>query len=81
MTIFTVDNEYSDIWFIYDCHGEVVGNPQGYKTFRGANQQANSRHSPVYREIWQRFYAAESAASKQGKHFPRLVNSIKQQGA
>jgi hypothetical protein len=68
-------------YFITDCKGEPVGNPKGYKTFRGASQQANSRRSKVYKEIWQRFYAAETAASKACKDFPRLVNSIKQQGA
>ena len=23
-------------FFVYNCHGQIVGNPNGYKTFRGA---------------------------------------------
>ena len=23
-------------YFVYNCHGQIVGNPKGYKTFRGA---------------------------------------------
>jgi hypothetical protein len=40
------------MYYIYDCNGEVIGNPKGYRTFRGANQQANSRRSKVYPKIW-----------------------------
>lgn len=40
------------MYYIYDCNGEVIGNPKGYRTFRGANQQANSRWSKVYPKLW-----------------------------
>ena len=25
-------------YFLFDCFGDIVGNPKGYKTFRGAAQ-------------------------------------------
>lgn len=41
-------------YFIFDCDDNVIGNPKGYATARGASRQANSRKlQPV---IWQRFY-------------------------
>lgn len=46
-------------FFIYDCNNKVVGNPHGYRTMRGARQQAESRHGKAYRQIWQAYYASE----------------------
>lgn len=31
------------MFFIYDCHGNIAGNPKGYRTLRGASRQANTR--------------------------------------
>jgi hypothetical protein len=45
------------MFYILDCNDEIVGNKKGYRTFRGANQQAHSPRSKVYREIWSRYYA------------------------
>ena len=45
------------MYFIRDCNDEIVGNPKGYRTFRGANQQAHSTRSKVYGELWRRYYA------------------------
>lgn len=33
--------------FIYDCNGQRVGNPNGYKTMGAANGQYNRRKSKV----------------------------------
>lgn len=58
------------MYFIYDCHGSVVGNPKGYRTFVGAERQANGK-SKVSQTIWERFYARSNKDD-------RLVSSIKQ---
>jgi len=44
-------------FFIFDCNDEIVGNPRGYRTIRGAIQQQNKKGSPAYQAIWQAFYA------------------------
>lgn len=44
------------MFYIYDCTGSLVGNPKGYKTFRGAANQTQGR-AKVCREIWARFYS------------------------
>jgi hypothetical protein len=38
-------------YFIYDCASQIVGNPKGYPTYRGASQQAFSTKSKAYAEI------------------------------
>jgi hypothetical protein len=43
--------------FIYDCNNQIVGNPKGYRTFRGADQQAHSTKTKVYGVLWSRYYA------------------------
>jgi hypothetical protein len=45
------------MFYILDCNDAIVGNKKGYRTFRGANQQANSSRSKVYGELWSRYYA------------------------
>lgn len=42
-------------YFIFDCNGRVVGNPKGYATFRGADQQQNQRGSSAYNAIWKAY--------------------------
>jgi hypothetical protein len=49
------------MYFIRDCNDQIVGNPKGYRTFRGANQQANSRFSKINRELWNRLYDKRKA--------------------
>lgn len=44
-------------FFIRDCAGNIVGNPAGYRTMRGAMREANRRGSPAYNAI----YAADAA--------------------
>ena len=41
-------------FFIFDCHGQIVGNPKGYRTHKGASRQAHTRS--LQDLIWQRFY-------------------------
>ena len=55
------------MFFIYDCNNNVIGNPNGYRTFRGANQQAESRYAKAYRQIWQAYYAKEA----EQEHMPK----------
>lgn len=39
-------------FFIRDCNENIVGNPKGYATMRGAIAQQNRPGSPAYRAIW-----------------------------
>ena len=39
-------------YLITDCNACIVGNPKGYRTFKGAEQQANREGS---RAIWASF--------------------------
>lgn len=49
------------MYFIRDCNDVIVGNSKGYRTFRGANQQAHSTRSKVWGELWARYYAKRKA--------------------
>jgi hypothetical protein len=42
----------NDRFFIFDCNGDIVGNPKGYRTIRGAIQQQSQKGSPAWRAIW-----------------------------
>jgi hypothetical protein len=44
-------------YFIKDCNGTIVGNPKGYNTFRGAQNQQNSHKSKTRQAIWEAFDA------------------------
>lgn len=44
--------DQSDNFFIFDCEGNIVGNPKGYRTMKGAQRQQNSHNSKVYRQLW-----------------------------
>ena len=48
-------------YFIRDCNGKIVGNPQGYRTIRGAITQQNRKGSPALRAIWQAYDERERA--------------------
>jgi hypothetical protein len=39
-------------YFIYNCHGHTVGNPKGYKTFRGA-AWVEKRHKGA---LWKTYF-------------------------
>lgn len=40
------------MFFIFDCNGQIVGNPNGYKTMAAAQGQYTRRKSAAYRGIW-----------------------------
>lgn len=48
------------MFYIRDCNDKIIGNPNGYRTMRGAQAQANNHRSPVYRAIWAAFDAQQS---------------------
>lgn len=48
------------MFFIFDCNNDIVGNPKGYKTHRGAQTQCNldkSKPTKTMSLLWDRFYA------------------------
>ena len=45
------------MFYIRDCNDNIVGNPAGYRTMRGAEAQYANRRSKVYRAIWAAFDA------------------------
>jgi hypothetical protein len=49
------------MFYIFDCNAQIVGNPKGYRTMRGAMQQASSPKSPVCRALWAAADALPSA--------------------
>jgi hypothetical protein len=40
-------------YFIFDCQLNPVGNPKGYRTHRGAMQQASAKNSKLKYKLWQ----------------------------
>jgi hypothetical protein len=45
------------MYFIFDCNGDIVGNPKGYKTHKGAQSQCKlNGQSKVMRLLWNRFF-------------------------
>ena len=42
--------------YIFDCMGQIVGNPKGYRTMRGAMQQSEMRKSKAYKEIMANYW-------------------------
>jgi len=40
------------MYYIFDCQGNIVGNPKGYRTIKGAIIQQNRHWSPANRAIW-----------------------------
>ena len=47
-------------YFIFDCNNQLIGNPKGYKTMRGARQQ-KKRLAPL---IWERYERKRESGSK-----------------
>ena len=41
-------------FYIFDCFGNIAGNIHGYRTMRGAMQQASSPKTKLNRYLWQR---------------------------
>ena len=46
------------MFFIRDCNENIVGNPKGYATMRGAEAQTSPR-KPTARAIWTAYDARE----------------------
>ena len=46
-------------YYIRDCNGQIIGNPRGYRTFRGASQQ-EKRLAPL---IWARYWQKRDSGS------------------
>lgn len=47
-------------YFIRDCNDEIVGNPKGYKTMKGATREAWGRHYATIRARFDKKYPADS---------------------
>jgi len=62
-----------DNYYIFDCNGQMLGNPSGYKTHSAASAQTNRKDTTVYIRIWRAFRTAKAL----NPNF-NLVCSIKQ---
>ena len=60
-------------YYIFDCFGSIAGNLSGYRTIRGANQQASSPKSKLNAYLWNRADSYFLPANQTTK----LVYSIK----
>lgn len=45
------------MYFIFDCNHTIVGNPGGYRTFKGARIQQDRQSSKAYKAIHSAFDA------------------------
>ena len=61
------------MYFIYDCNNNVVGNPKGYRTHKGAARQANSVTSPASKALW----AAHKARANKSDRFSAIKRRCK----
>jgi hypothetical protein len=48
-------------FYIQNCQHAIVGNPKGYRTFRGAMQQAENRKGLIYVQILDAYHASKPA--------------------
>lgn len=44
------------LYFILDCKGNIVGNPKGYRTIRGAIREQDKKGSKAYQSIWRAYW-------------------------
>ena len=52
----------ADMFFIFDCHNNIVGNSKGYKTYKGALTQCNIDkrcHTKIMCILMNSFYKQE----------------------
>lgn len=54
-------------YFIFDCLGNVAGNPKGYRTIKGAKRQANSVRTKAGKQIWEAYHANTAKQESEGK--------------
>lgn len=65
-------------YFIRDCLNQIVGNPKGYLTHKGAERQCNMTSSKVFGQIWNTFNTESDKQDAQGVPASgRLIYSIK----
>ena len=57
-------------FYIRDCNGQIVGNPKGYATMRGAQAQTANWRSPAAQAIAQAFQAR--AAGDQSNNYSTI---------
>ena len=59
------------MYFIFDCFHNIVGNPNGYRTFKGAQTQRFKEGSPASNAIYSAFLQSYKLESN------NLVSEIK----
>lgn len=59
------------MYFIFDCFHNIVGNPKGYRTFKGARIQQDKSGSPAFNAI----NSAFNRSYKRGQN--DLISEIK----
>lgn len=67
------------MFYIKDCYGNIVGNPKGYKTMRGAKAQADSVKTKIGKHLWamhEKHIEEQEKAGKTGWQIDRLIYSI-----
>lgn len=42
-------------FFIYDCLGNIAGNPKGYSSHKQAQKQLNTQGSKAFNQVWNVF--------------------------
>ncbi len=71
------------MFFIHDCNDKIVGNPQGYRTMRGAQAQYENHRTKVHKAIWAAVdarKAAEEAANTPLEKRGARICSIRMKG-
>ena len=67
------------MFFIRDCNENIIGNPKGYATMRGAEAQTNPR-KPAGRAIWAAYETRDAMYEQTCMPLPmrrRNVHSIR----
>lgn len=73
------------MYFIFDCNGQIVGNPKGYKTHKGAQTQCNLKYdkqTKIMALLWDRFHAEANMGNKKTRIYSiRWVDQPKSEAA
>lgn len=68
------------MFFIRDCYDNIVGNPKGYRTHKGADKEANRKSGKTFAAIWNNFNQKQDEQTKAGvtgHQRDNLIYSIK----
>ena len=68
------------MFYIRDCNEQIVGNPNGYRTMRGASSVYNNPKTAAYKAIQDAFHAREDYYEKTCMPLPlrrRGISSIR----